>query len=301
LQLIRRFILLCLFCGLAATGALVRADELHLKDGRVLEADEVWELGNEVWFRQGKVTASVARSEVLRLVRPKPTATAKPTMPTTPGAAEANAKAAPAKKRVAARIILKAGTIIDADTAWEDGEHIGYRLGQMQAFIERAAISEVLRDVVVGEPSGTSRADARFTTGHAGLDQLIAQTSARHDLDPLLVYLVMREESGFNYRAVSRAGARGLMQLMPGTAARLGVRNIHDPVENVEAGTRYLKNLIQLFSGDVNLALAAYNAGEAAVLRYGRRVPPYRETQSYVRRINAAYRRAIGYSETAAN
>ncbi len=104
----------------------------------------------------------------------------------------------------------------------------------------------------------------------------------------------MREESGFNYRAVSHVGARGLMQLMPATARQLGVRNIHDPVENVEAGTRYLKNLVTLFAGDVNLALAAYNAGEDAVRRYGRRVPPFRETQSYVRRINAAYRHAVG-------
>ena len=103
----------------------------------------------------------------------------------------------------------------------------------------------------------------------------------------------MREESGFNHRAVSRAGARGLMQLMPGTAQRLGVRNIHDPFENVEAGTRYLRSLLEMFNGDVNLALAAYNAGEDAVLRYGRRIPPYRETMNYVWRINTAYRRAV--------
>ncbi|MBK7597895.1 MAG: lytic transglycosylase domain-containing protein [Acidobacteria bacterium] len=83
------------------------------------------------------------------------------------------------------------------------------------------------------------------------------------------------------------------MQLMPGTARRLGVRNINDPVENVDAGTRYLRTLLEMFDGDVNLALAAYNAGEDAVLRYGRRIPPYRETRNYVWRINAAYRRSM--------
>ena len=139
----------------------------------------------------------------------------------------------------------------------------------------------------------------RFTTGRAALDQLIVNSGNKYELDPLLIYLVMREESGFNYRAVSHVGARGLMQLMPATARQLGVRNIHDPVENVEAGTRYLKNLITLFAGDVNLALAAYNAGEDAVRRYGRRVPPFRETQSYVRRINVAYRHATGSGQVA--
>jgi soluble lytic murein transglycosylase-like protein len=122
---------------------------------------------------------------------------------------------------------------------------------------------------------------------------LIIQSGDKYDIDPTLIYLVMREESRFNHRAVSRAGARGLMQLMPGTAARLGVRNIHDPVENVDAGTRYLRTLLEMFNGDVNLALAAYNAGEGAVLRHGRRIPPYRETINYVWRINTAYRRAM--------
>ena len=102
----------------------------------------------------------------------------------------------------------------------------------------------------------------------------------------------MRQESGFNHRAVSRVGARGLMQLMPDTARRFGVRNINDPVENLDAGTRYLKFLLNLFNDNVNLALAGYNAGENAVIRYGYQVPPYRETQQYVYLINAAYRRA---------
>jgi soluble lytic murein transglycosylase-like protein len=165
----------------------------------------------------------------------------------------------------------------------------------MQTVIDRSEIARLIPNVQVSDgPPLPADLRLRFSTGNRGLDGLIVYTAARHGVDPLLVYLVIREESSFNYRAVSRVGARGLMQLMPGTAARLGVRNIHDPVENVEAGTRYLRGLIDMFGGDINLALAAYNAGEGAVLKYGRRIPPYAETMNYVWRINTAYRRAVG-------
>ncbi|MBK9706033.1 MAG: lytic transglycosylase domain-containing protein [Acidobacteria bacterium] len=163
----------------------------------------------------------------------------------------------------------------------------------MQTFIDRAEVKSVLRDLVKNESEMPAGGSLRYSTGHRGLDQLILYNSVKHDVDPMLIYFVMREESAFNHRAVSRVGARGLMQLMPGTARRLGVRNINDPVENVDAGTRYLRTLLEMFDGDVNLALAAYNAGEDAVLRYGRRIPPYRETRNYVWRINAAYRRSM--------
>ncbi|QQS49563.1 MAG: lytic transglycosylase domain-containing protein [Acidobacteriota bacterium] len=166
----------------------------------------------------------------------------------------------------------------------------------MQSFVDRDAVKHIVREVALTEVRTPSDLGLRFSTGHQGLDQLIVYAGAKYQVDPLLIYLVMREESGFNYRAVSRVGARGLMQLMPDTARRLGVRNIHDPVENVEAGTRYLRSLIDMFGGDMNLALAAYNAGEGAVLRYGRRVPPYAETTNYVWRINTAYRRALSES-----
>ena len=99
----------------------------------------------------------------------------------------------------------------------------------------------------------------------------------------------MEQESHFNPRAVSRAGARGLMQLMPGTARRFGVRDVHDPAQNIDGGTRYLKELMGMFDGRVDLVLAGYNAGEGAVMRYGRRVPPYAETRNYVKRIGARY------------
>lgn len=115
-------------------------------------------------------------------------------------------------------------------------------------------------------------------------DRLIEDEAKKANLDAPLVSAVIRAESNFNPRARSRKGARGLMQLMPATAARLGVRRSFDPAANVRAGIRYLKELAKRFSNRPELVLAAYNAGEEAVETYGG-VPPYRETVDYVRRI----------------
>jgi hypothetical protein len=295
---------------------VARADELHLKDGRVIEAEEIWELGDAIWYRQGKIVAWFAKTEVVKITKPKPEPAANSSPnpssnppasnPPGPGARISSPAGGPAGSasgdevvsRKISRVILKGGTQIDADAvwpaAWEDSDRVGYRLGKMQAFIDRSEVERVIRDVAINErKSPSSNSGLRYTTGHQGLDQLITSSGDKYDIDPTLIYLVMREESRFNHRAVSRVGARGLMQLMPATAARLGVRNIHDPVENVDAGARYLRTLLVMFNGDVNLTLAAYNAGEGAVLKYGRRIPPYRETMNYVWRINTAYRRAM--------
>lgn len=128
-----------------------------------------------------------------------------------------------------------------------------------------------------------------FTTGNAAVDGYIKDSGIRNGVDPVLIYAIMHQESAFKPRAVSNKGARGLMQLMPGTASRFGVGNIFDPRQNIEGGAKYMRFLLDSFDGDVSLALAGYNAGEGAVLRYGRQVPPYRETQEYVRRIAARY------------
>jgi hypothetical protein len=128
-----------------------------------------------------------------------------------------------------------------------------------------------------------------FTTGNSEVDGYIVESGKRHGVDPLLLYAIMHQESTFKSRAISPKGARGLMQLMPGTAARYGVINIFDPRQNIDGGTRYMKFLLELFEGDVNLALAGYNAGEGAVMKYGYRIPPYAETQEYVRRISRRY------------
>lgn len=128
-----------------------------------------------------------------------------------------------------------------------------------------------------------------FTTGNTAVDGFIRDSGVRNGVDPVLIYAIMHQESAFKPTAVSNKGARGLMQLMPGTAARFGVRNIFEPRENIEGGAKYMRFLLDSFDGDVALALAGYNAGEGAVLKFGRQVPPYRETQEYVRRIGERY------------
>jgi len=128
-----------------------------------------------------------------------------------------------------------------------------------------------------------------FTTGNSDVDNFIVESGKRNSVDPLLLYSIMHQESSFKARAMSNKGARGLMQLMPGTASRFGVTNIWDPKQNIEGGARYMRFLLDLFSGDVRLALAGYNAGEGAVMKYGNQVPPYSETREYVRRIGNRY------------
>ncbi len=128
-----------------------------------------------------------------------------------------------------------------------------------------------------------------FTTGNADIDSLIVESGRRNAVDPLLLYSIMHQESTFKLRALSPKGARGLMQLMPQTALRFGVSSIFDPHQNIEGGARYMRFLLDQFDGDVNLALAGYNAGEGAVIKYGYRIPPYAETQEYVRRISHRY------------
>ncbi|HXG65345.1 MAG TPA: lytic transglycosylase domain-containing protein [Blastocatellia bacterium] len=143
-----------------------------------------------------------------------------------------------------------------------------------------------------GQPLTYQRIPGMDTTGNPTYDALVMQAAARHGVDPNLIFAVMRQESGFHPRAVSYKGASGLMQLMPATARRFGVTNIFDPAQNIEAGTKYLRFLLDMFNGDVQLALAGYNAGEHAVVRHGYQIPRYRETQHYVRAISARYGRA---------
>ncbi len=128
-----------------------------------------------------------------------------------------------------------------------------------------------------------------YTTGDLEIDSYISTACRKYDVDPLLIYSQMHQESSFKLKATSNKGARGLMQLMPGTAARFGVTNIYDPAQNIDGGVKYMRWLLNTFGGDVNLALAGYNAGEGAVMKYGNQIPPYHETQEYVRRITARY------------
>jgi soluble lytic murein transglycosylase-like protein len=120
-------------------------------------------------------------------------------------------------------------------------------------------------------------------------DKIITQAAAKFNLDVALIKAVIKAESNFNHKAVSRAGAKGLMQLMPQTASSLNVDDVFHPGNNIEGGARYLRYLLNLYKGNLTLALAAYNAGEGAVAKYNNGVPPYRETQNYVRRVLALY------------
>ena len=148
--------------------------------------------------------------------------------------------------------------------------------------------------VLTYEPLAASATNADsalrgFTTGNAQVDGYLIDSGTRNGIDPLLLYSIMHQESSFKSHAISPKGARGLMQLMPGTAMRFGVTNIFDPRQNIEGGARYVSFLLDRFDGNVNLTLAGYNAGEGAVEKYGWRIPPYAETQEYVRRISRRY------------
>lgn len=133
-------------------------------------------------------------------------------------------------------------------------------------------------------PSGSAS-----VSSNTGLDHILESTAKKFGIEPGLLKAVAKVESDFNPFAVSKSGAMGLMQLMPGTAASLGVENPFNAMENIEGGARYLKSLMDRYGGDARLALAAYNAGPGAVDRHGG-VPPYSETTSYLNKINNIFR-----------
>src|SRR5689334_19697342 len=163
---------------------------------------------------------------------------------------------------------------------------------------ERARLEELNKkkagEAAANQKSTTIKVPAllaghHISSGNPAIDALVQEAAAQNGLDPCLILSLMRAESSFNRNAVSVKGASGLMQLMPETATRFGVKNIFDPRENVMGGTRYLRWLLDRFNGDVRLALAGYNAGEGAVEFYGYRIPPFLETQNYVRTIYTRY------------
>jgi Zn-finger nucleic acid-binding protein len=282
-----------LLVALCAFPAVASADHLRLADGTTIEVEEAWEDAQGIWYKRGGVTHLVERSRVKAIER----AVAKVASEVTPASKpDAIAEGQMAETVETVWIHLVGGAKIEVDEASETAEGVWYRRGNVSVFIERARVERVERERLtpaeaaeVGEKRSRRR-ERRWTTGSQRLDALIRQNGARHGVDPYLIFCVMEQESHFNSRAVSPAGARGLMQLMPGTAARFGVRNSFDAAQNVSGGTRYLKELLRRFNNRVDLVLAGYNAGEGNVIRFGHRVPPFRETRNYVRRITAKYR-----------
>ena len=138
----------------------------------------------------------------------------------------------------------------------------------MSIFIDAARVDRIeVEDAATVAQTGKKASG--WSTGRPGLDSLIRQNGNKYNVDPYLIFLVMEQESHFNTHAVSPKGARGLMQLMPGTAARFGVRRAHDAAQNISGGTRYLRELLNRFNNRVDLVLASYNAGEGAVAKFG--------------------------------
>ncbi|HZU41823.1 MAG TPA: lytic transglycosylase domain-containing protein [Terriglobales bacterium] len=152
----------------------------------------------------------------------------------------------------------------------------------------RSAAAEVRSYLNAGTHRNRYSNAPRFFVSSEQVDSAIEEAAARHDVDPNLVRAVVKVESNFNAHAVSAKGAMGLMQLMPATARELNVSNPFDPQQNVDAGVRHLKHLLNNYNGDIRLTLAAYNAGQGAVERHGG-VPRFRETQDYVKRITNLY------------
>jgi len=161
-----------------------------------------------------------------------------------------------------------------------------YRL-QMEGGVVEVAADEVVS--IEPEDMFAPLPPAAIVT--APFREIVKAAAARYSLDADLISSVIAAESNFDPKAISKRNARGLMQLLPETAARLGVRNIFDPQENIDAGTHYLRDLLQRYNNDLALALAAYNAGPERVQQYGR-VPPYVETVSYIRRVRRAYEKS---------
>ena len=288
----------CLLLVLVCSSYALAQEQVKLKlaDGSYLAVDDAWETPQGVWYRQGGLSHLLLKEKVKKIERTTASEPAKTQ-------SKSNDDDYFEVSEVAARtpttnavydkpswIYLKGGARVEADSATQSPAGVWYTRGSMSIFIDGSRVDRIeAEDAVTVAQSG--KKERGWSTGRAGLDNLIRQNGNKYGVDPYLIFLVMEQESHFNTRAVSPKGARGLMQLMPGTGARFGVRRPHDPAQNISGGTRYLRELLNRFNNRVDLVLASYNAGEGAVLKFGHRVPPYQETRDYVKKISKRYKR----------
>ena len=310
--MIIRTILICVAISAACAQAFSQAtpaaapaenDQVRLKlnDGSYLVVDDAWETPQGIWYRQGALSHLASKDRVKSIVR------GNPTPPAPKKVKESNdgplymrpVEKPPEEPQVAPTgnfekpvwIYLVGGARVEADSAQQSAVGVWYQRGSMSMFLDKSRVSRIEAEDVAKVADGEGKKERGWSTGSSRLDTLIRQNGIRHGVDPDLIFLVMEQESHFNPRVVSPKGARGLMQLMPGTGARFGVRNPFDPAQNISGGTRYLRELLNRFNNRVDLVLASYNAGEGAVIKFGHKVPPYTETRNYVKNISYRYRR----------
>jgi Zn-finger nucleic acid-binding protein len=292
-----KLLLTCLFILVCAHQAFSQTTQVRLKlsDGSYLVVDDAWESPQGVWYRQGNLSHLLPKDRVKKIERTETQSETAPVKSENDDdhfeVAETVA-AAPKMNGVyegPTWIFLKGGARVEADSASESPAGVWYKRGPMDIFIDRSRIDRIELEGAQAAQSGKKASG--WSTGRPGLDSLIRQNGSRYNVDPYLIFLVMEQESHFNTHAVSPKGARGLMQLMPGTGARYGVRRPHDAAQNISGGTRYLRELLNRFNNRVDLVLASYNAGEGAVAKFGNRVPPYQETRNYVKKISYRYKR----------
>ena len=279
-------VVLCLLSALAInaqdkttkTPPKIIGYKITLADGYSFDVEEVNKQGDETWYRKGNVQRQVQGpiksikpilEQLEAAATPKTVTTTKPDTPNP------------------IWIYLVDGAKFRVDQVQEQADGAWYSRQNVSIFLAKERISRIEYEPPSSPAAKTKNAD--WTSGSPVIDQLIRTNAGRVGIDPYLVFLVIEKESRFHARAVSPKGAMGLMQLMPGTARRLGVRKPFDAAENIRAGTQYMRELMDLFEGKVDLVLASYNAGEGAVLKYGRNVPPYRETRDYVKTIGKRY------------
>ena len=263
-----------------ATGEII-GKRINFEDGGKLDVDDVWKQGETTWFRSNGTSQSLERPirsiENRYKVIPPPAPAASPT---------AVAKKVE-KTPLATWIYLVDGARLRVDEVRQVSDGAWYNRGNVAIFLDKGRISRIERETP--ETASGDWKNRGWSSGNPQIDQLIKINATRVGVDPYLVFLVIEQESHFHTKVVSPKGAQGLMQLMPGTARRFGVTRPYDAADNIRGGTQYLKELLTMFGGRVDLALASYNAGEGRVLDYGNRVPPFKETRDYVKKINGRY------------